>query len=65
MVRDITIGAGGRGFDYQAGQIGHSVANGSLPLRCLFVAVLPGRLAAEMDSATRYTLSNAASIMKI
>ena len=29
------------GFDSRAGQIGHSVANDSLPLRRFFVAVLP------------------------
>ena len=31
VVKNITIGARGLGFDSQAGQIGHSVANGSPP----------------------------------
>ena len=31
MVKDIAIGAGGLGFDSEAGQIGYSVANGSPP----------------------------------
>ena len=45
---------------------GHSVANGSPPLRCFFVAVLPRHYTAEMDLATRCTLRhNTASTMKI
>ena len=28
MVRDIVIGAGGHGFDFQVDQIGHSATNG-------------------------------------
>ena len=34
----------------------HNKRNGSSPLRRFFGAVLPGRLAAEMGPATRYTL---------
>ena len=41
VVKD--IGAGSLGFDSQAGQIGHCVANYSPPLRDFFGAVLPGR----------------------
>ena len=36
-------------FDSRAGQIGHSVANGSPPLRRFFGAVLFRRQAAEME----------------
>ena len=36
VVKDITIGAGGDGFDVRAGEIRHSVANGSSPLRRFF-----------------------------
>ena len=44
----------------------HSVANDSPPLQRFFGAVMPRREAAEMSSATRYTLRhNTASIMKI
>ena len=43
VAKDIVISAEGLGFDYRAGQIGHSVANGSPPLRCLFGAVLSRR----------------------
>ena len=44
----------------------HSVANGSPPLRRFFGAVLPRRSAAEMSSATRYTLrGSTASVIKI
>ena len=39
-VQDIAIGSEGLGFNFRAGQIGHSVANGSPPLRCFFGAVL-------------------------
>ena len=54
MVKDITIGVGGLGFEFRAGQIGHNVTNG---------VVLPGRSAAEMGPAARYTLQrNTASI---
>ena len=62
---DKSIGAGGLGFDPR-GEIGHSVANGSPPLRRSFGAVLARRYAVHMDPASRYTLRrNAASIMKI
>ena len=43
VVRDMAAGAGGLGFDYRAVQIGHSVVNGSPPLRCFFGAALPRR----------------------
>ena len=43
VVKLVAIGAEGLGFDSGADQIGHSVANGSPPLRCFFGAVLPGR----------------------
>ena len=36
---NITIGAGGLGFDSTAGQIEHNVADGSPPLRSFFGAV--------------------------
>ena len=50
MVKD--IGAEGLGFDSRAGQIGPSLANGSLPLRRFFGAALPRRQVAEMDTKT-------------
>ena len=37
-VKDVAIGAGGRGFDSRAGQIGHCVTNGSPPLQRFCVA---------------------------
>ena len=40
LIKDIGIGAVDLGFDYRAGQIGYSVANGSPPLRRFFGAVL-------------------------
>ena len=40
---DITIGAGGVRFEFQVGQIRHSVANGLPPLRRFFGATLPSR----------------------
>ena len=61
----IAMGTGCLGFDFRAGQITHSLTNGSPPLRCFFGAVLSRRYAAEMDPASRYTLwCNTASIMK-
>ena len=39
----IAVGAGGLGFDFRAGHISHSVANGSPLLRRFFVALLPRR----------------------
>ena len=58
--QDIAIGAGGVGFDSRAGQIGHSGAKVSPTWQYFFGAVLPS---AEMDPATRYTISrNAESI---
>ena len=50
MVKDASIDGGGQGCDFQAGQIGHSVAN----------------VTAAMGPATRNTLRrNTANIMKI
>ena len=43
MDKDTAIGARGLGFHSQAGQIGHSFANGSPPLQCFFGAVVPRR----------------------
>ena len=43
VVKDIAIGAFGISFDSQAGVIGHSVADGSAPLRRFFGAVLSKR----------------------
>ena len=61
-----TIGVGGLGFESQAGQIRHSVANGSPPLRRFFGAVFFRRYALEINPATRHTLwRNTASTMKI
>ena len=62
MFKDIAIGAEDLGFDSRAGQFGHSVANAEK----FFGAVLPKREAADMGTATRYTLCcNAATITKI
>ena len=36
VVKDIALGVEGQGFDSLAGQIGHSVGNGLLPLRRVF-----------------------------
>ena len=55
VVKDIAIGAGGLGFDSQAGQIGHSVANILPSLLRFFGAVLSRSSIAEMDPVTRYT----------
>ena len=41
MIKDIAIGAGGLGFDSRAGQIRHTVADGSPALQRFFEAVLP------------------------
>ena len=67
MVRNIAIASvGGQGFDYWAGQIGHSVGNGSPPLRCFIGAALRRHKVADTDPSTGRTLRwNAASIMKI
>ena len=42
-VKDVAIDAEGLRFNFQAGQIGHSIANGSPPLRRFFVAALSRR----------------------
>ena len=68
MVTDIAIGVGGLGFDYRAGQIRHSVANGSLPLRSFFEAVIDDQAfkPRKMGPTTRYTRRRGtASMMKI
>ena len=58
-------GAGGLELDSLAGQIEHSVANGSAPLRWFFGTVLLRLGAAEMDPTTRCTLRlNTTSAMK-
>ena len=56
VVQHIAIGAEDLVFGSGAGQIGHSVANGSVPLSRFYEAVLPRRKAADMDPSTRYTL---------
>ena len=43
MVKGTATDAGGLGFDFQAGQIGHTVVSGSPPLPRFFGAVLPRR----------------------
>ena len=43
MLKDFAIDAEGLGLNSQAGQVGHSVANGSQPLRRFFGAALPRR----------------------
>ena len=64
--KDITIGVGGLGFDYRAGQIGHTIVKGSPPLRRFFEAALPRRYSCGDGCDTRYSLQrNTASIMKI
>ena len=57
--------AGGLGFHFRAGKIGHSVANRSSPPGLFFRAVLSRRIAALTSPATRDThRRNAASIRK-
>ena len=41
VMKDIVIDAEGLGIDSRSSYIGHSVTNGSPPLRCFFRAVLP------------------------
>ena len=41
VIRNIAISAGGLGFDTWAGQIAHSVANGSPSLRCFLKLCCP------------------------
>ena len=43
MLKDFAIDAEGLGLNSQAGQVRHSVANGSQPLRRFFGAALPKR----------------------
>ena len=61
VVYHIAIGAGGLGFDYRAGQIGHSVAKGSTPLRRCFGAVLPAAQALSCGASNPDTCSLHAS----
>ena len=56
MVKGTANDTVGLGYDPRAGQIGRCVANGSPPLQRSFRAALPLSQAAEMGSATRYTL---------
>ena len=43
VLKGFAIDAEGLGLNSQAGRVGHSVANGSLPLRRFFGAALPRR----------------------
>ena len=43
VLKDFAIDAEGLGVNSQAGQIGHSVTNGSQPLRRFYGAALPRR----------------------
>ena len=43
VVKDVAVDAEGLGLNSQDGQIRHTVANGSPPLRRFFGAVLPRR----------------------
>ena len=43
VLKDFAIDAEGLGLNSQAGQVGHSVANGSQPLPRFFGAALPRR----------------------
>ena len=43
VLKDFAIDAEGLGLNSQAGQVEHSVANGSQPLRRFFGAMLPRR----------------------
>ena len=66
VVKDIAIDAVDQEFESQVGQIGHSVANSSAPLRRFFGVALPKSQAAETGTVSRFTFrSDAASIMKI
>ena len=57
MLKDVAIDAEGLGLNSQAGQVGHSVANGSPPLWRFFGAALLRREAAGSGPATRYHVS--------
>ena len=61
IVTDIAIGARGLGFNFQACQVGHSVANRSSPLRrfCVVQALSSG------DGPRHSFRCNTASIVKI
>ena len=66
LAQNIAIAAGGFGLQSRADQTGHSVDNGSSPLRRFFGVALPNRQAVEMGPTTRYTLwRNSTGIMKI
>ena len=66
VAKDIAIGAGGLGFDFWAGQIGHRVANDSPPLRHFFGAVLPKTLSyGDGPRHSWHASAYSASMMKI
>ena len=70
MLKDFAIDAEGLGLNSQAGQVGHSVANGSQPLRRFFAAALPRRKSRgrALPLATTFRYSNEfneTSIIKI
>ena len=63
---NIAIDAGDLEFDSRVGQSGHSVVNGSEPLRRFFGSMLPMRKAAETVPSTCYTVRrNNANRIKI
>ena len=70
MLKHFAIDAEGVGLNFQAGQIGHSAANGSQPQRRFFEAALPRRLAENraLPLATTFRYNNEfneTSIIKI
>ena len=70
MLKDFAIDAEGLGFNSQAGQIGHSVANGSPPMRRFFganaQALTRGVGAPPLAATLRlYIKLNETSMMKI
>ena len=66
MIKNVTISAIRLGFNFQDGQITHSIANGSPSLQCFFEAVLSKSKGAEMIPANGCRLWRiTASIMEI
>ena len=57
VVKDIGIGAVGLEFDYQASQIGHSVAKGSL-FTCIFILLSRNSSQSAMTSSLRNCCSS-------
>ena len=53
--QNIAIGASSLGFNYRAGQNGHSVVTGLPPPQYFFGGVLPSH-AAQMEPGTCYTM---------